>query len=68
MDQLRGQFDDGSIVPVIVMHRPPGAVANAPVSPRFAIHNGEHLVRHPEDLDGTLFLTSQSGKRLRLIR
>jgi hypothetical protein len=37
-------------------------------SPHLALLNGEDLVRHPADTDGTLYRTANSRRSVRLLR
>jgi NADH:ubiquinone oxidoreductase subunit 5 (subunit L)/multisubunit Na+/H+ antiporter MnhA subunit len=51
-----GNFEVGD--PIIPMPR----------ASRYAIQNGEHLVRHPADVDNTLFLTARTQVEVCLVR
>ena len=65
---LLGQFEeDGLIVQIVKLGPIRPASENGRGLPRLAIFNGEPLLAHPRDTDGTLFLTYWTGKTLRLI-
>ena len=61
---LKGRMQDGSLVAIVRLGEPlrPNARAS-----QFAIQNGEPLVWHPDDKDGTLFLTALTHKEVRLL-
>ena len=67
MTDLRGRFDDGTEAALVRLTPMGGDKEFPPCSPHLALHNGEHLVAHPDDRDDTLFLTSNSRRVVRLV-
>jgi hypothetical protein len=63
--ELTARMDDGHIVRVIEV-APPLPLPDP--LPQYAIEHGERLVRHPDDIDHTLFLTALTRKEVRLLR
>jgi hypothetical protein len=63
---LKARMQDGRIVTLVRVGSPQSSHSH-PRSTKFAIHNGEILVWHPEDKDGTLFLTALTRKEVQLI-
>jgi len=62
--ELKGRTSDGSTVVIVRVGPPLWPTAR---SSQFAIFNGEHLVWHPDDTDGTRFLTAITRKEVRLL-
>jgi len=59
--QWYGRLASGAIVDIVELE-PAGTV------PRYAIRDGEPLARHPDDKDGTLFLSIIHRRAIRLFR
>ena len=68
MYELRGRFDDGSIVTIVSLSPKDLPLLYVGETPRFVVESGEQLLLHPHDTDGTLFVTARTGKNVRLLK